>query len=86
MTIKDEIGASQFDAETWLAKKLGDLGSQIFTGATDPGTRREAFRCAIIDGGVETKVLGKRAGKEETVRGFFERIYGVPLYRRRTDA
>ena len=71
----------QFDAETFLARKLKEHGIQsAFVGATDPDKRKVLFRNAIISANLECKVIEKNLqGKSETYLEFFERIYDEPF-------
>jgi hypothetical protein len=69
----------QFDTELFFVKRLKDHGRHIHDGITDPEERRERIRFAIIEGGLESTIIGKHAGKSETYGHAFERYYGEPL-------
>lgn len=69
----------QLADELWFVGRLRDHLAQIFTGDTDPATRRERLRRAIVNAELESVILGKHAGKSETYANAFERLYGEPL-------
>lgn len=74
------FSSKQLDAELWFVGRLRDHLAQIFTGDTDPATRRERLRRAIVNAELESVILGKNAaGKSETYADAFERLYGEPL-------
>lgn len=71
---------THFDAESFIVRRLKDHGREVFTGVSDPATRRERIRAAILEGGLEYAILGRNlAGKPETYAAAFERLYGEPL-------
>lgn len=73
---------TQLDRETFLAQKLSDLTVPVFNGATTTESRREAFRCALIDANLSDQRIGKnKAGVVETFADFFAETYKEPLYR-----
>jgi hypothetical protein len=73
---------TQLDREAFLAQKLSDLTVPVFNGATTTESRREAFRCAIIDANLGDKRFGKnKAGVVETFSDYFFETYKTPLYR-----
>jgi hypothetical protein len=67
--------------ETWLADRLEQHGvTTIFDGLTDQDTRRERFRRAILDAGLEEVQCGRAPDKKpNTYRQAFERLYGEKL-------
>lgn len=68
------------DHELWFARRIGTLIDAAFSGATDRPIRMQRCRLAIIAGGLEKVILGKRPdGKTETCAEGFERLYGEPL-------
>ena len=68
-----------FDAETWLAHRLGDFG-HVFQGVTDSALRRQRIREAILEGGLDQVVCGKNpTGKTETFGQVYERLFGEPI-------
>jgi hypothetical protein len=70
------------DAEMWLLDRLTHHIVQVFTGTTDPETRKERVRRAIILGELDSIILGKRAGGgSENYAQAFERLYGEPLHK-----
>jgi hypothetical protein len=70
----------QFDAETFLAKRLKDHGMAVFIGATNPMIRKDRFRKAIVAARLDAVIVGKNtAGKTETYAQLFERIYSEKL-------
>lgn len=74
------LGAKQLSDELWFVGRLRDHLAQIFTGDTDPDTRRERIRRAIVNAEIQTVILGKNAaGKPETYADAFQRLYGEPL-------
>jgi hypothetical protein len=69
-----------FDGELFFVRRLKDHGRHVFDGITDPEERRERIRFAIIEGALESAIIGKSpAGKTETYAQAFERFYGEPL-------
>lgn len=75
-------GAPTIDlaAEAWLIHRLGDHGRHVEDGVTDVTVRRERIRAAILEGTLDTVVVGRAAsGKPETYAEAFERLYGEPL-------
>lgn len=66
--------------EQWLAERLGLHGVKIFDGVTDQTERRERFRAAILDAGLELVVCGRGSdGKPNNYRQAFERLYHTQL-------
>jgi hypothetical protein len=65
--------------EQWLAQRLGEHGAGVFTGLTDRDTRRERFRAAILEHGLEAVVVGRHEGKPQTYAQAFERLFGEAL-------
>jgi hypothetical protein len=73
-------GFPRLDGELWFVKRLKDHGQTVFTGTTDPDTRRERIRQAILAGNLDCTILGTNAaGKPETYAQAFERFYNVKL-------
>lgn len=71
---------AHFDAEAYLARRLGEHGTRVFTGVTDAQIRKDRFRAAIIDGGHSCTIIGRNlAGKVETYAQLFERMFNEPL-------
>lgn len=64
--------------EMWLARRLGDFGA-VFSGVTDPATRKARMREAITSRGLADAICGKRGGNVETFRAVFQRIYSEAL-------
>jgi hypothetical protein len=80
MTEQSSLQFKNLDAELWILKRLQMHLAQVFDGRTDPDVRRERVRLAIIAGGLESIVIGHRAGGgSETYTQAFERLYGEPL-------
>jgi hypothetical protein len=71
----------QFDAESFIVRRLADHGKGVFAGITDPDERRERIRFAIINGGLDVTIIGRKADtkRPETYAEAFERLYGEPL-------
>jgi len=68
------------DAETWLAKRLGQHGANVFDGVTDTASRRERVREAILEHGLTTVIVGKgKDGKTKTYAQAYEAVYGEKL-------
>jgi hypothetical protein len=65
------------DNEAWIAKRLGDI--TLYVGATNAVERRERIRDRIVKLGLAETAVGRRGGREEVWREFFERIFGVPF-------
>jgi hypothetical protein len=87
MSSQNSLGFRELDAEIWFAKRLVQILTPVFVGTTDRDTRRERFRKAIIAGGLDNVVCGKRSdGKTETFAEAFERLYGEPLEPKRKKA
>lgn len=73
-----------FDAEIYLTRRLKDHGALIFEGDTTAQARRERFRSAIINHGLDMTIVGRNAaGKCETYAALFERIFHDPLIAKR---
>jgi len=69
-----------FDAEQFFIRRLHDHHRSITAGDTDPLTRKERIRAAIIAGNLDCIIIGKTAaGKAETYAQAFERHYREPL-------
>lgn len=72
---------SQFDAETFLARRLGEHGARVFLGLTDQANRKDRFRAAINEHGLDAVIVGRNlAGKTETYEQLFQRIFNEPLH------
>lgn len=71
----------QFDAESFIVRRLAEHGKGVFAGVTDPDERRERIRFAIINGGLDVAIIGRKhdTKKPETYAEAFERLYGEPL-------
>jgi hypothetical protein len=67
------------NAEAWLVKRLGEHGAKVFDGDTTPEIRRQRIREVIIEQQLPSVVIGRSAGRPETYRQVFERIYGIKL-------
>lgn len=67
------------DCETHLAKTLRSLKVPVFAGPDTPEQRRDAFRAAIIDNGLENKKLKDRTGRIESYKDYFAKTYDEPL-------
>ena len=79
-TRQNSIEFKDLDAEIWFAKRLLQILTPMFVGTTDRQILKDRFRTAIIAGGLEKVILGKRAdGKCETFSEGFERLYGEAL-------
>lgn len=75
---------SDFDAEIYLTRRLKDHGALIFEGDTTAQARRERFRSAIVNHGLDCVIVGRnKAGKPETYADLFERIFKDPLIAKR---
>lgn len=80
MNQQRSIDFGQLDAEIYLTRRLNDHGCKVFEGDTTPQARRERFRSAIINNGLERIIIGPLAnGKPERYGEFFERHFGEPL-------
>jgi hypothetical protein len=71
----------RFDAEAFIVRRLAEHGKGVFAGITDPDERRERIRFAIIEGGLDCTIIGRKhdSKKPETYAEAFERLYGEPL-------
>jgi len=79
-TSTHSVEFSQFDAESYLARRLKEHGAPVFIGVTDTNIRKERLRKAIIDGKHDCTIVGRNlAGKAETYAQLFERIFNEPL-------
>lgn len=68
------------DVEMFFAKRLADHGVRIFEGLTDPATRKERIRAAILEARLDCTIIGRApSGKPETYSQSFGRFYGEPL-------
>jgi hypothetical protein len=78
---QNAFGFKDLDAESYLAKRLGHHGVNVFTGTTDRADRIQRFRDAILTGGLTAVIIGRSAvaKKTETYREYFERIFGEAL-------
>lgn len=78
---KPDAGLRGLDGELWLARRLGKHGVLVvFEGDTDPETRKERMRQAILDRGLAPVICGRgRDGKPNTYALAFERLYGEYL-------
>jgi len=66
--------------EAWLAKRMLDhRGPDVFDGITDPDIRKERFRAAIKQCGLECVVIGAKNKKPVNWRDAFESLYGESL-------
>lgn len=83
--VNQSAGQSTFafqslDAEIELTRRLKQHGALIFEGDTTPAARRERFRSAIVNHGLDMAIVGRGAdGKCETYAAMFERIFHEPL-------
>lgn len=70
-----------FDAEEFFVKRLTDHRREIHAGVTDPATRKQRIREAILAGGLDCTIIGRNPAtkKPETYSQCYERIYGEPL-------
>lgn len=75
-----DLKTDSVDAELWLIGRLRNHVAQIFTAETDPDTRRERLRRAIVNAELDDIIVGKHDGKPENYAQVYERIYGVPLH------
>lgn len=70
-------------AEEWLARRCDDFNAgvyaEVFSGVTDPATRKARMREAITSRGLADAICGKRGGNVETFRAVFQRIYSEAL-------
>jgi hypothetical protein len=77
---------SHFDAESYFVRRLKDHGRTVFAGVSDPGIRRERIRAAILEGGLDVAIIGRRPDqKPETYAAAFQRFYGEPLEPKRKE-
>jgi hypothetical protein len=66
--------------EAWLGKRMLDhRGPDVFDGITDTNIRRDRFREAIKQGGLEHVVIGAKDKKPVNWRAAFESLYGEKL-------
>lgn len=71
---------SELDGELWLARRIALHSVNIFEGETDTGERRQRFRKAIQDHGLETVVCHRgKDGKPVTYSEAFRRLYKQDL-------
>jgi hypothetical protein len=77
---------SHLEAEDYLADRLKAHGCDLY--AAGPCAHyRDRIRATILANGMQTVLLGRnQAGKLETYRDCFQRIYGVPLDAKKTVA
>lgn len=69
-----------FDAERHFAKRLLEHGVKVFEGDTTREARRERFRSAVVNHGLDMAIVGRAPdGKCETYAQIFERIFDQPL-------
>ena len=74
-----------FSAEAFFVRRLKEHGRQVFAGVTDPATRRERIRKAILDAKLDQTIIGRSpGGKAETYAAAFARYYGTPLHAEQT--
>ncbi len=77
----------RLDAESYIARRLGEHGARIFDGDTTELSRKERIRAAILEANLNAKNIGTRPdGRRETYAECFERFYGEPLVTHRTEA
>jgi hypothetical protein len=79
-------GFLKFDQESYLARRLGECGLNVFHGTSDSDVRRERFRSAIMVNNLAQVEVGKIAGRPETFAQLFQRIFNEPLHRGIYDA
>lgn len=78
--LQSAFSFTDFDAEIYLTRRLRDHGAQIFEGDTTREARRERYRSAIVNHGLERVIVGhNKAGKCETYADLFERLFNEPL-------
>lgn len=71
---------ADFDAETYITRRLGEHGTHVFTGFSSHDDRKLRIREAILAAGLEYVIIGRNgAGKPETYAQVFERHFGEPL-------
>jgi hypothetical protein len=73
--------SSGLTEEAWFAERIRQHGvTTIFDGTTDRETRKERFRAAIRQHGLEAVIVGKgRDGKPTDYAACFARLYGEAL-------
>ena len=70
-------------AEMWLAERLKAHGvTAVFSGITDHEIRKQRFRQAIVDGGLQQVMACANSTAERRAQSYaeaFEEMYGEPL-------
>lgn len=65
--------------EQWLLRKLLKHGVDALAGVTAAGGRKDRFRAAIRDNGLEAVLAGAENRKPINYAQVFERLYGEKL-------
>jgi len=76
--MKPPLIANEMTLDRRLAKRLGDFGL-MFSGVTDPATRRDRAKAAIVSNGLESAVFGRTGDEVMTFAQAFEKVYGEKL-------
>lgn len=80
MTAQVPLEFTRLDAELYLVGRLKQHGAHVFDGDTTTATRKERIRAAILEHGLDCTIVGRnKAGKTDTYRACYERLYGEPL-------
>jgi hypothetical protein len=71
---------TDLDNEFWLRQRMLDhRGPDVFDGSTDPNIRKQRFREAIKQCGIECVVIGSKKGKPVNWREAFQQLYNETL-------
>jgi hypothetical protein len=71
---------SELDGEMWLARRIALHSVNVFEDTTDTASRRQRFRQAIKQHGLEVVICGRdKAGKPLNYSQAFKRLYREDL-------
>lgn len=69
----------QLDGEQWLQRRIALHGIDVFAGDTNQALRKQRFRDAIKQHGLEAVICGSRESRPVTYAQAFRRLYGEDL-------
>ncbi len=77
---------TQFDAEAYFVKRLGEHGYRVFDGVTTREITKARIREAILEGKFDCTIIGRNplTQKPETYAQAFERAFNEPLHPKTT--